>query len=207
MTKTETLTDHDTYVYTIRDSLYINLGNNCTLTCDFCPKHNGTWMVHDYDMSLEKPPTATMVIDAINDPKQYNEIVFCGYGEPTLRLKPLLEIATWVKAKGGRVRVNTDGLGNLANKRNILPELSKCVDALSISLNAQDEETYNLHCKPGLKGSWEAMLAFSQEATKWIDEVSVSAINGLEGVDIPKCKQLAEKMGVHFKERFMDVVG
>lgn len=200
-------TNHDTYVYKIRDSLYINLGNHCTLTCDFCPKHNGTWMVHDYDMSLEKTPAAAMVIDSIKDPKQYDEIVFCGYGEPTLRLKQLLEIATWVKANGGRVRVNTDGLGNLANKRNILPDLAKCVDALSISLNAQDEATYTLHCKPGLKGSWEAMLAFSKDAPNWISDVSVSAINGLDGVDISKCKELAEELGVHFKERFMDVVG
>lgn len=197
----------DTYVYPIRDSLYINLGNRCTLVCDFCPKHNGTWMVHEYDMSLETAPTSAEVIQAIGNPLDYEELVFCGYGEPTLRLKPLLVIATWIKSRGGKVRLNTDGLGNLVNKRNILPELSECVDALSISLNAQNEEIYNLHCHPGVPGSWDAMIAFTREAPKWIGDVSVSAINGLSGVNIDACKQLAKNLGVTFKERSLDVVG
>lgn len=197
----------DTYVYPIRNSLYINLGNSCTLKCDFCPKHNGTWLVHDYDMSLEKPPAVSEVTNDIGDPAQWDEIVFCGYGEPTLRLKELIAIATWVKGNGGKVRVNTDGLGNLANKRNILPELSNCVDGLSISMNAHNKEIYNRHCKPGLEDSWEAMLEFSKEAPKWISDVTVSAINGLEGVDIEKCKALALTLGVQFKERNLDVVG
>ena len=125
----------DTYTYQIRNSLYINLGNSCTLKCAFCPKHNGTWKVHEYDMHLDKPPSSETTIKEIGDPTKWEEIVFCGYGEPTLRLKQLIEIATCVKANGGRVRVNTDGLGNLTNKRNILPELAPCVDALSISLS------------------------------------------------------------------------
>ncbi len=203
----QTNTNSDTYTYQIRNSLYINLGNSCTLKCSFCPKHNGTWMVHDYDMHLDKPPSSETTIKEIGDPTKWEEIVFCGYGEPTLRLKQLIEIATWVKANGGRVRVNTDGLGNLANKRNILPELAKCVDALSISMNAQNETIYNQHCLPGLKGSWQAMLSFCKEAPKWIPEVVVSAIDGLEGVNIAECKKLANSIGVTFKERKLDVVG
>jgi TatD family-associated radical SAM protein len=164
-------------------------------------------MLHDYDMSLESPPSSDEVIRAIGDPTVYEEIVFCGYGEPTLRLKQLLSVAKWVKSNAGKVRVNTDGLGSLTNKRNILPELSECVDALSISLNAQDEATYNRHCHPGINGSWAAMLAFTKEAPRWINDVSVSAINGLPGVDITECKKLAASLGVTFRERHLDLVG
>ncbi|MDX2421519.1 MAG: TatD family nuclease-associated radical SAM protein [Amphritea sp.] len=201
-------TAHDeTLVYQIGNNLYINLTDRCTLTCQFCPKHNGCTDVKGYDLALEVRPPAQQIIDLIADPSRYDCIVFCGYGEPTLRLKPLLEIAHWVKQHGGKTRLNTDGLGNLVNKRNILPELSECIDALSISLNAHNEATYIQHCQPALPGSYEAMLAFVALAPHYIKEVSASAINGLEGVDIAACRQLAESRGVHFKQRELDVVG
>lgn len=199
---------HDeTLVYQIEQNLYINLTDRCTLACQFCPKHNGCTEVKGYDLAIEVRPPAQQIIDLIGDPKEYESVVFCGYGEPTLRLKPMLEIAHWVKAQGGRTRLNTDGLGSLVNKRNILPELRDCIDALSISLNAQNEAVYIRHCQPALKGSYEAMLEFVALAPEYISDVSASAINGLEGVDIKACKELAEARNVIFKQRELDVVG
>ncbi len=197
----------ETLVYQIENNLYINLTDRCTLACQFCPKHNGSTEVKGYDLALEVKPPAQQIIDLIGDPGRYDCIVFCGYGEPTLRLKPLLEIAHWIKNNGGKTRLNTDGLGNLVNKRNILPELSECIDALSISLNAQNEEVYKRHCQPALKGSYAAMLEFVALAPDYISDVSASAINGLEGVDINACRQLAEQRGVRFKQRELDIVG
>ncbi|BBB25840.1 TatD family nuclease-associated radical SAM protein [Amphritea japonica] len=199
---------HDeTLVYQIEQNLYINLTDRCTLACQFCPKHNGCTEVKGYDLAIEVRPPAQQIIDLIGNPKDYESIVFCGYGEPTLRLKPMLEIAHWVKSQGGKTRLNTDGLGSLVNKRNILPELSECIDALSISLNAQNEAVYIRHCQPVLKGSYEAMLEFVALAPEYISDVSASAINGLEGVDIDACKELAEARGVKFKQRELDIVG
>ncbi|UTW05377.1 TatD family nuclease-associated radical SAM protein [Amphritea atlantica] len=197
----------ETLVYQIDNNLYINLTDRCTLACQFCPKHNGCTEVKGYDLTLEVRPPAQQIIDLIGDPKQYDCVVFCGYGEPTLRLKPLLEIAHWIKANGGNTRLNTDGLGNLVNKRNILPELSECIDALSVSLNAHNEAVYIRHCQPALNGSYEAMLEFVALAPEYISDVSASAINGLEGVDIDACRALAEQRGVKFKQRELDVVG
>jgi len=196
-----------TLVYQLENNLYINLTDRCTLACQFCPKHKGCTEVKGYDLALEVRPPAQQIIDLIGDPKQYDCVVFCGYGEPTLRLKPLLEIAHWIKAKGGHTRLNTDGLGNLVNKRNILPELSECIDALSVSLNAQNEAVYIRHCQPALSGSYEAMLEFVALAPQYIGDVSASAINGLEGVDIDACRELAEQRGVKFRQRELDVVG
>ncbi|WP_417225392.1 TatD family nuclease-associated radical SAM protein [Amphritea sp.] len=201
------IADDETLVYQIDNNLYINLTDRCTLACQFCPKHNGCTEVKGYDLSLDIRPAAQQIIRLIGDPNRYDCIVFCGYGEPTLRLKPLLEIAHWVKQQGGITRLNTDGLGNLVHKHNILPELSQCIDALSISLNAQNEAVYIRHCQPALPGSYAAMLAFVAQAPNYIKDVSASAINGLEGVDIDACRQLAESRGVKFKQRELDVVG
>ena len=198
---------NDTLTYKIRDSLYINLTDRCTLECQFCPKYNGTNFVHEFDLTLHERPLAEEIINQIGDPKKYKEIVFCGYGEPTLKLKVLLVIATDVKSKGGKVRINTDGLANLSNKKNVLPEMSNCIDALSISMNAQTEAVYNRHCQPALKGSFDAMLKFIELAPKYIDDVTATAIDGLEGVDIQACKKMAVAMGVKFRTRYLDHVG
>ncbi len=163
--------------------------------------------MHDYDLTIDHRPEVEEITNAIGDPTRYHEIVFCGYGEPTLRLKVLLEIADYVKGKGGRVRVNTDGLANLVNKRNVLPEMQGRVDALSVSLNAQNSEVYDRHCRPALAGSYEALLAFLRQAADYIPDVTATAIDGLEGVDIVACERIASECGVKFRTRNLDVVG
>jgi TatD family-associated radical SAM protein len=193
--------------YQIRGALYLNITDRCTLACRFCPKHQGTTRVHDYDLAMEQMPGVEELIRAIGDPGRYSEIVFCGYGEPTLRLKVLLAVAAWVKSRGGRVRVNTDGLANRVNKRNVLPEMQGRVDALSVSLNAQNAAVYDRHCVPALAGAFEDMLAFLRLAPAYIPQVTATAIDGLEGVDIDACRQLADSLGVAFRARKLDVVG
>lgn len=196
-----------TVSYTIGDRLYLNITDRCTLRCAFCPKHQGSHRVHEYDLSLDHRPSQAEIIAAIDDPAAYREVVFCGFGEPTLRLKVLLETARYIRRRGGRVRVNTDGLANLVHRRDVLPELATCVDALSVSLNAQDAETYERHCQPALPGSHAAVLDFLERAPRWVGDVTATAIDGLAGVDIAACERLARERGVAFRRRVLDVVG
>lgn len=197
-----------TVAYEIRGSLYLNITDRCTLACAFCPKTQGVKQVHDFDLTLDHRPEVEEIIEAVGDPSRYEQVVFCGFGEPTLRLKVLLEVTRWIKAHGGRVRINTDGLGNLANKRNILPELKDAgVDALSVSLNGQNEAVYDRHCVPALKGSFQAVLDFLRLAPNYIGEVTATAIDGLEGVDIAECERIAKELGVGFRARHLDIVG
>lgn len=163
--------------------------------------------VKGYDLTIYHRPTAEEIIDSIDDPAHYDEVVFCGYGEPTLRLNVLLQVARHIKQQGGRVRVNTDGLCNLVHKHDTLPELGACVDALSVSLNAQNREIYDLHCRPNLPGSYEAMLEFLRQAPDHIAEVTATAIEGLEGVDMAACEALAISMNVKFRRRTLNEVG
>lgn len=196
-----------TVTYTIDDRLYINITDRCTLSCDFCPKTHGSWQVHDYNLQITHRPEVEEIIAEIGDPTRYRQIVFCGYGEPTLRLKPLLAIASYVKEQGGNVRINTDGLANLVHKHNVLPEMKGKIDSLSVSMNAQNAEIYNQHCQPALPGAYEAMLEFLRLAPEYVPDVTATAIDGLEGVDIDACAEMASQLGVKFRRRVLDVVG
>ncbi len=196
-----------TLVYDIRNSRYLNITGRCTLRCQFCPKHNGSKQVHQYQLALESQPSAEQVIALLGNTSSFDEYVFCGYGEPTLNLATLLSVATEIKARGGKVRVNTDGLGNLFHRRNILPDLAKCVDSLSISLNADTEAAYLVHCQPKLKGAYAALLEFIKLAPHYIADVQVSAINGLAEVDIDACRKIVEVSGAQFKQRELGIVG
>lgn len=196
-----------TIAYPIEDRLYLNITDRCTLVCAFCPKTLGSLQVHDFNLQLDHRPDFDEIISAIGDPRQYSQVVFCGYGEPTLRLKVLLEIADFIKQKGGSTRINTDGLANLVHKRNVLPEMKDRIDELSISLNAQNEEIYRHHCRPQLDGSYQALLAFIKDAPNYIPKVTITAIDGLAGVDIEQCQAIAKQLGVNFRRRQLDIVG
>lgn len=193
--------------YTIGDRLYLNITDRCTLACAFCPKHNGSHRLRDYDLTLTRRPTVDEIIASIDAPAGYREVVFCGFGEPTLRLKALKAVARHIKQRDGDTRLNTDGLANLVHKRNVLPELAGDIDAVSVSMNAQNEAVYNRHCRPALPGSFAAMLDFLRQAPGFIPDVTASAINGLDGVDIGACRELATQLGVSFRQRELDVVG
>ncbi|MFW2438365.1 MAG: TatD family nuclease-associated radical SAM protein [Arenicellales bacterium] len=196
-----------TIAYTIEDRCYLSITDRCTLACKFCPKTKGSMQVHEYDLSFDHRPETEEIIAAVGNVSDFSWIVFCGFGEPTLRLKTLLEVARYIKQQGGRVRLNTDGLANLVHKRNVLPEMSEFIDALSVSLNAHNEATYIQHCAPALENSWQAMLDFLELAPAFIPDVTATAINGLDGADIAACRQLADERGVKFKQRELDSVG
>ena len=196
--------------YRIGDNLYLNITDHCTLRCRFCPKHNGSHQVRQFDLGLRRKPSLPEILQAIEDAgdiTQFKEVVFCGYGEPTLRLKELLAVAKHVKSQGVRVRLNTDGLANRVHKHNVLPELGQYIDAVSVSMNAQNEAVYEKHCDPSLTGSFQAMLDFIQQAPQYISDVTATAIDGLEGVDVEQCAAIAQKLGVKFRRRVLDVVG
>ena len=116
------------------------------------------------------------------------------------------DVATWVKKRGGQIRINTNGQGCLIHGRNILPELQGLVDSISISLDAENEEKYNSICRPSLKGAYKAVLDFIRDAPKYIPNVEASVVTTPE-VDIEKCRKIAEKFNVNLRLRKLDVVG
>lgn len=193
--------------YHLHGNCYLNITYHCTLRCAFCPKFQGSWEVQGHDLRLYGEPTAQELVDAVGDVARFKEIVFCGFGEPTLRLDVLLQVAAALKEQGATIRVNTDGLANLIYDRDVTPEFAGLVDALSISMNAQDELTYNRHCRPKQAGAYPAMLDFARRAKRHVPRVTLTAIDGLPGVDVEACRRIAEELGVDFRRRELDVVG
>ncbi len=188
--------------YQIRDSLYLNLTLRCDADCIFCDR-KGEAMVKGHNLHIENEPSAEELIAEIGDPKRFKEIVFCGYGEPTIRLDIVKEVARYVKQNGGMTRLDTDGHGNIINHRDILPELNGLIDAVSISLNSTDPDEYTkLMGTPNGK-QWESMLAFAKEAKDYIPKVYMSVV-GLDGIDVDSAKKFVEeKIGAEFRFRPM----
>ncbi|HWR89040.1 MAG TPA: TatD family hydrolase [Dissulfurispiraceae bacterium] len=191
--------------YQIRDSLYLNVTNRCTNACGFCVRFYSDY-VKGHNLRLRRDPSADELIAAIGDPGRYRQVVFCGLGEPLLRLETVKEVAAWIKSRGGAVRINTNGHGAVIHKRNILPELQGLVDAVSVSLNAQDAETYNRICKPAFTGAYDEVLRFIREAKVYIPDVQATVVDA-DGVDVGACRRIADNLGVPLRVRSLDVVG
>ena len=199
-----------TVSYKIRNSLYLNLTQRCTADCVFCTRLTKP-VVQGYNLALKREPTAKEVWESIDNVKNYEEIVFCGFGEPTLRLDVIKDVAQKIKDAGGRVRLNTNGHGNVINKRNILPELSGLIDEISVSLNTDTSEAYDEICQPlpmFRNGIYDKIKEFITEAKKYIPEVQATIVTHQKDVDEAQCETIVNKeFGVKYRARRYNIVG
>jgi TatD DNase family protein len=192
--------------YRIRNSLYLNITNRCSNRCSFCAKY-GDFTVKGHYLQLDHEPGSVEVMAAIREQREFDEVVFCGYGEPLLRLDLVKEVARELKKSGVMVRINTDGQANLVYGRNILPELAGLIDCISVSLNAADAETYARLCNSPFGGdAWGGIRQFITEAKKHIPRVVASVVT-VPGLDIDAVRHLAATLGVEFREREYAEVG
>ena len=189
-----------TYTYQIGQALYVNVSNRCNADCIFCDR-KGAAIVHGYPLKMKpsEEPAADVYIGAIGDPRKFSEIVFCGYGEPTLRWDVVRQVAGYVKQHGGVTRMNTNGHGNVINKRDITPELKGLLDTISISLNSTDAAQYAALMRVAPRMHAE-MIEFARKA-KNFTRVVMSAV-GIAEVDLAAARKLVtEQIGVEFRER------
>ncbi len=147
-------------------------------------------------------------INVVSNFNSVDEVVFCGFGEPLLRLDTVIEVSKKLKQMGYKIRIDTDGLASLVYEENIPARLKGFVDAISISLNAPDAATYTTVC-PSRYGekSYQAVKEFIKEARQLIPEVTASVV-GLPDLDIEKCRQVIEdELQVKFRLRPYNEVG
>jgi len=199
--------DQSTIGYPLKGGFYINLTNRCTDSCTFCdrrrsnPKGNH---IQGLNLTLRREPTVAEVLRAIGDPKRYEEVVFCGFGEPTLRLDALKAIARDLAGRGVKVRLNTNGHGNKLHGRDITPELAEAgVHTASVSLNAQDADTYQRICRSSYPAeeAYQAVKDFIKAAKASMPHVVASAVT-VPQTDIAACRKIAEQeLGVEFRVR------
>ncbi len=193
-------------VYWLGNNLYLNITNKCSNNCYFCIR-NFTEGISDFKLKLEKDPSISYVIDKLQEVinlKYWQEIVFCGFGEPLERLDCVLEICKWIRKNYGKIvslRIDTNGQGFLLNKnREVIRELKEAgVDKISVSLNAYDNEIYAQICRPVFTNPFESILEFIKKARETFD-VEITAV-AIPEIDITKMKKIARKMGVEFRIR------
>ncbi|MBE0573227.1 MAG: YchF/TatD family DNA exonuclease [Ignavibacteriaceae bacterium] len=189
------------FTYKLGNSLYINVTNRCNAHCVFCKrKENPVLRGYNLGMERSEEPSADVYIKEIGDPKKYNEIVFCGYGEPTIRWDIVKDISKYVKANGGKTRLNTNGHGNIINKKDITPEMRGLIDVVSISLNTFDPKQYSEIV--GLDTSYyDEMIDFAKKSKPFVDKV-VMTIVSIDEVDIEHARKITEEeIGAEFRIR------
>lgn len=195
----------DAIAYPIGNSLYLNITNRCTNRCPFCVRYKSRDFNQKYQLWLDKEPSVEEIIKAVGDPSLYKQIVFCGYGEPTIRLDVIKEVSRKLKAdsraQNTGIRIDTNGTANLFWNRNILPELQGLIDFISISLNAENAEVYDQICHSFYgQAAYPAVLDFIREARKYIPETEATVVD-LPTVDKEKARALTAIMGVKFRIR------
>ncbi len=195
-----------TILYKVHNNLYVNLTNKCPCACTFCLRQTRDHMEDSGVLWLEKEPTVDDVIaDFANfNMDDYDEVVFCGFGEPTERIDVLLEVAAYVKKTYNKpTRINTNGLGNLVNGRDITPELKGLIDTVSISLNTPNKERYYelTRSKFGI-GSFDAMIDFAKEAVKYVPHVVMTTVaTTITKEEEAECQRICDNIGVKYRIR------
>jgi len=193
----------DTILYDAHGNLYLNITNRCTAECVFCIKRYSDG-VYGYNLRLLREPTLPEIIKELSDAElsKYKEVVFTGFGEPLVRLKDVLEITKWLSTRGIPVRLDTIGHAKLLYPdRNVASELAKSgMKIVSISLNAQDADTYNQLCDPKYIKAYQKMLEFAKDVSKAGMELRFTVVD-LPVVDIEKCREIARQYCADFRVR------
>lgn len=197
-----------TILYRVHHNLYVNLTNRCPCACTFCLRQNMDTVSHEDTRSLwlEHEPDYDEIIEAFSayDMSKFQEVVFCGYGEPTERLDMLLKVASYVKEHfGNKIRVNTNGMADLIWQRDTTPDFKGLVDTVSISLNTPDPEKYHelVRCKFGMK-SFDAMLSFARNVRRYVPNVVLTTVDTtLTRDEEEQCRRICEDLGVTYRIR------
>lgn len=180
-----------TLTYPVKNGLYINMTNRCPCSCTFCLRQNSDSVYGSDPLWLDREPTVEEVCADLNkhNLNNFEEIVFCGYGEPTERLFDLLKVAKHIKEKSDiNIRINTNGLADLIWGEPTAHYLKGLIDTVSVSLNATNADDYEKIVRPkfGIQ-SFDAMLKFTKDCVDYVDNVVMTV------VDVVTSKEEQEK--------------
>lgn len=200
------MTDYN-LAYLLDGKVYINLTNSCTNDCVFCIRSIKEDVVGaNLFLNTENVKAEDVIsqLEAMHD-KLSSEIIFCGYGEPMLKLEIIKQVAKYIKEKYPNtvLRINTNGHANLVYKRNVLPELKGLIDKFSVSLNGENEEVYNELSQPHIQNAYEGVKEFIALAVKEGFDTTATIVTGYKNykVDMQKCIEITKVLGANFRER------
>ena len=189
----------------ISNNIYVNLTSSCPCSCTFCLR-NTKEMDESNNLWLDREPTVQEIIEEFKkyDLAQFKEIIFCGFGEPFMRLEDLLEVAKYLKSRNENIpiRINTNGLGDLVHGKETAPLLKGLIDTVSISLNASNAEEYFrlTRNKFGLE-SYDAMLKFAVSCKENVQNVVMTVVDCIGQEEIDACKAVCDRLGLPLRVR------
>lgn len=199
-----------TIAYEVGKNLYLNLTNQCPCACTFCIRNHADGAYGSDPLWLEHEPSMEEITAALSalDLNKYDEIVFCGYGEPTCRLDIVIKTAQWLREKlkdAAKLRINTNGLGDLVNGRSIAEELCAAMDVVSVSLNAGTVDEYMKVTRPKFDNAFKAMQQFTADCVKTKNaEIIMSVVDVIPEEQIAASREIAEKLGAKLRVRTFD---
>ncbi len=194
-----------TILYPIGDSLYVNITNQCPCRCVFCIRMETDHVGNSGSLWLDHEPSIEEVKEEFKkfNIYDYKEIVFCGYGEPLVRLNEIIEISNFIKSISNiKIRINTNGLADLIHNKDTAVLLKDSIDAVSISLNAPDKKRYYEVTRPKFgEKSFDALLKFASQCKKYLKDVSFSVVDEISDEEIDNAKKLAKDMDIPLRVR------
>ncbi len=194
---------NNNYVYTIGNKIYINITNKCSNNCDFCIRQGRDGM-NGTDLWIQHQPDGADIIEQLplNLDDYDEEVVFCGFGEPTYNLDAMEEVASYLHCVGKTTRINTNGQANLIHKEDVSSIVADCCDVVNVSLNAPDAKKYQQHCKSifGEK-AFDSMLEFATLCKQRGAKVVFSVVDSIGEEDVEKCRALAKKYDIPLRVR------
>jgi TatD family-associated radical SAM protein len=197
-----------TVTYEYGDNLYVNTTNRCDFNCTFCLRHNqrSGGSIYTHNLWLKREPTREEILASIEsrDLSRYQQLVFCGFGEPSYRMDDICWVVDRLKAHGKKIftRMDTNGTGCLINGRDICPDFKGRFDMVSISLNTDTAEKYDALCHPALPNAFEAMKAFAREVRRYVPEVMMTVVDTIPREEIEHCRRICEEeIGATFRVR------
>ena len=195
-----------TITYPVHNGIYVNMTNRCPCACTFCLRKQSDHVYGSDSLWLEREPTVEEVCESIDkwDLSKYSEIVFCGYGEPTMRLDDLLKIAAYIKSKSNiPLRINTNGLADLIAGEKVAHKLEGLIDTVSVSLNVTNKEDYFKLVRPKFGiDSYDAMLSFTKECTKYVPNVIMTVVDEVTSKEEQKkSSEICESIGAKLRVR------
>lgn len=179
---------------------FVNVTGRCNLDCSFCPEPIDRTSP-GRDSRLPYEPGFREIIDAVCGIGNCREVVFAGLGEPTFRLYDILRAARFLRSKGVRIVLYTNGLAARIHGRDIAPDLEDNVDEINVALPAPNASLYNQFCRPGGEGAFQEVLDFIESAREYVPVINIGAVKGLPGIDISSIRELSRELGVGFEER------
>lgn len=194
-----------TIFYPIGDGLYVNITNKCPCKCVFCIRDIKETVGENDNLWLDHDPSLDEIKEELKkfDLNEYKEVVFCGFGEPMMRLETLIKTAEYIKSIADiKTRVNTNGLGDLINNTDVADCIKDVIDSVSVSLNAPDKDSYIRISRPSFgEKSYDAILKFAKRCKDEGIETVFSVVDEITEDEIEKSRNVAESIGIKLRVR------